>query len=214
MITHILFDLGGILLPENWSELSQEMSSYLSQPLGIQQENLEAFFAEHREDLLSGDWSLRKLYQEMGNKYNALSSFSAKNAVEKHIEIYARVCTETDQQIIDLITELRRNGKTVVAVTNTEVEIGEYNKQRKLFAPFERAFLSPEVRWSKTQPGFYRAVLEELAVQPEHAVFIDNEQKYIDAAKEAYPQLHTILYGKYKDGFNGLMRELEKLNIT
>jgi putative hydrolase of the HAD superfamily len=71
----------------------------------------------------------------------------------------------------------------VACLTNTEPEIAEINKAGGLFDPFERAFLSTDMRLRKPQPEIFLAVLRELECRPDDALYIDDREVHVKGAE-------------------------------
>ena len=96
----------------------------------------------------------------------------------------------------------------VVCFTNTEHEVALHNRKKGLFDHFEKAYISTELGLKKPDRESYEAVLSDLKIKPNQAVFIDNSQEYVQGAIDI--GIHGVLY----TGKMGILREdLSKLGI-
>ena len=102
-----------------------------------------------------------------------------------------------------LIQELRR-GRVVACLTNTEVEVGRLNRERGLFAHFDRAFLSTELGLHKPDRAIFERVLADLGCTPPEAVFTDDKLENVAGARAT--GMHAI---HYRD-FEGFSRDLAR----
>ncbi|MEK6868229.1 MAG: HAD-IA family hydrolase, partial [Nanoarchaeota archaeon] len=103
--------------------------------------------------------------------------------VKKHLAEYIRTSTKRNEEIINIIEKLKIN-YVVVALTNTEIEIGNYNKEQGLFQYFEKAFLSTEMHMKKPDAMIFKKVLQECNVTADEALFIDDKEENTEGARE------------------------------
>ena len=206
MIDNIIFDLGGILVPENREGILASVAESIE--IGVQ--NLEERVRANRSRIIKGEIGLVEFYSEV-LEATGRDNITAEQVFLKHLEIYRATSTQRDTQILDLIERLKSNYYNVHCATNTEREIAEFNKRNGLFNYFGKRFISTDMGMSKEEVDFYHHILSELRINPEQVVFIDNEQRYLEAAKQV--GIHTILYRRYQEGYPQLLRDLEKFGI-
>lgn len=207
MINYIIFDLGGVVVPEKWDEILKGMSEFLR----IESSKINEYVTNSREKLAIGEISLQELYSTiLGQR----TDITPSQAVARHIELHKATSTERDSQIMDLIGTLKKNGYVVCCATNTEREIADYvnETQDPIFRHFEEAYISADMKISKHEPKFWENVLADLKAKPEQVVLIDNDSRYVEAAKKV--GLHTILYGQYRVGYQKLLEQMEQLGIN
>ena len=77
-------------------------------------------------------------------------------------------------------------------LTNTELEVGRFNRGRGLYRAFHRAFLSTELGLHKPGRAIFDRALAELDCLPAEAVFTDDKLENVTGARTA--GLHGILY--------------------
>lgn len=206
MINLIILDLGGVLIPER----GQEIHARVAREIGVSSQTLDNAFAPYKDAMTKGEITLRDAYEKMQEALG--KTYDPEEIVAVHLRAYHDLCTQRDPKIIDLVERLKKKYR-VVALTNTEQEIGTFNKQRRgedgktLFGYFDRAFLSTDLHMKKPDAEIYEAVLRELKCKPENAIFIDDKQKSIDGARNV--GIQSILY---KDP-EQLQDELQRMGI-
>lgn len=186
MIKLIIFDVGGILIEE---AANTAMYKNIAKFLGVSEEAYNEARKPYWNLATTGELSLKQLYEKVLKKLN--KKMKADDVVKKHLEEYEIIEKVRNQEIIDIIEELKLNYE-VVALTNTEIEMGEFNKQNGLYQYYERAFLSTELHMKKPDSMIFQKVLDECHVRAEEAVFIDDKEEYTEAAREL--GIPSILY--------------------
>ncbi len=183
MIKTIIFDLGGVIVPEKRGYIEKEINKYL----GIK--HAPSFLKWLKLSAIKGEIKLLDAYsiliKKMGGKINP------KELVQKHVELYKKTSTIRDSEIISLITKLKSK-YLVIALTNTEIEIAELNKEIGLFDYFDKVYLSTELGLMKPQEDIYLKVLREIHCKPEEVVFIDDNEDYTKIAKDV--GMNVIVY--------------------
>jgi putative hydrolase of the HAD superfamily len=177
MIKLIIFDLGGILVPEKKPEILE----HVAKEIGCTKEQLQQNLKEYDDALTKGEITLKEFYRKLLKRCGI--ERNPEEIVKKHVEEYKKVSTERNQEIIQLIEELKINYE-IVALTNTEIEIGNYNRAHGLFQYFERAFLSTEMHMKKPDAMIFQKVLDECNVTEDEALFIDDKEENTEGARE------------------------------
>jgi HAD superfamily hydrolase (TIGR01509 family) len=146
--------------------------------------------------------TLREFYERLAGE--GRPAVDADAAVARHLAVYAAVTVPLDARVLGLVEELRRRC-LVACLTNTEVEVGRLNRERGLYRPFDRAFLSTELGLHKPDRAIFERALAEIRCAPGEAVFTDDSAANVAGAAAA--GLHAI---HYKD-FEGFSSELASL---
>lgn len=201
MIKLIIFDIGGVLIEES---SRTPMYDNIAKYMGISEDAFEHARKPYWELATIGELSLKQLYELVLKKLNIHKK--AEDVVKKHLEEYGKIECVRNKDIIRMIEELNIN-YDVVALTNTEKEIGEYNRKHGLFEFFERAFVSTELQMKKPDAEIYQAVLHACSALPEQAIFIDDKESYVAGAKTV--GMHGIVYRNKVQ----LEEELRRYNI-
>ena len=122
MIKTIIFDLGGVLVPEKGKDILKEISRYLS----VSDSLLSEYKEDYKHSLLRGEIKLIDFYSivinRIGNK-----TFSSEELLKKHLQIYKKNSLKLNRNILNLIIRLKSK-YSVVCLTNTEIEFAELNK--------------------------------------------------------------------------------------
>jgi len=197
-IRAVIFDIGGILERPFDHVLFPE----LSRVLGVPESRLRERRAADAVALTEGRLTLRDFYARIIGEDARPGDADA--AVARHLAVYAAETVPLDERVLALIEELRRQC-VVACLTNTEVEVGRFNRERGLYRAFDRAFLSTELGLHKPDRAIFARVLAELRCAPDEAVFTDDNPE--NAAGARATRMHAI---HYRD-FDGFARELASL---
>jgi HAD superfamily hydrolase (TIGR01509 family) len=197
-IRAVIFDIGGILERPFEHVLFPE----LSRTLGVPESRLRERRAADAIPLTEGRLTLREFYARIARE--DARPVEAEVVVARHLSVYAAATMPLDERVLSLIDELRRR-HIVACLTNTEVEVGRFNRERGLYRLFDRAFLSTELGLRKPDPAIFERVLAELHCAPDEAVFTDDNLE--NAAGARATRMHAIHYR----GFEGFAKELAGL---
>ena len=197
-IRAVIFDVGGILEPPFDDVLLAEVATLL----GVPASRVRQHRAADTIALSDGRMTLREFYAKVIGESGR--SVNPDAVVARHLAVYGAATARLDARVLGLIHELRRR-HVVACLTNTEVEIARFNRQRGLYRPFDRAFLSTEIGLHKPDRVIFERVLAELGCAPDEAVFTDDNPE--NAAGARATRMHAI---HYRD-FEGFARELASL---
>ncbi len=205
MIKCIIFDLGGVVITDRTDLIEDEIASYL----GISRSELSGLIKDLKPRVTSGDLTLLEMYSTVIERLGL--DLVVEDVLEKHVSTYNRVSAKKNHDILGLISALGSRYH-VVALTNTEPEIFESNKEtgliRFLSDYFKRIYASTEMRLRKPQAEIYLSVLEDLGYQPEECVFIDDKEEYVEGARQV--GIRAIHYR----GREQLVKELASFSVT
>jgi HAD superfamily hydrolase (TIGR01509 family) len=197
-IKALIFDIGGVLEPP----FDDVLFPALADMLGIPDRELRQRRAAGAVALSDGRMTLRDFYvgviAEIGRPVDPDA------VVAQHLAVYEAATARLDPHVLALIRALRQR-HVVACLTNTEVEVGRFNRERGLYDPFDRAFLSAEMGLHKPDPPVYERVLAELACEPAEAVFTDDRYENVLGARA------TRLHGIHFEDVESFTRELGRL---
>jgi len=171
----IIFDVGGVVVPEMGDTIEREAAA----AVGVPVERLSPLLVEPFRRATAGEITLEEMYRLALAQLGVQAG--AERAIARHLEVYRQHCSRRVPGTLDLVARLRRRFH-VACLTNTEPEIAATNKERGLFDPFERAFLSTDMRMRKPDPAIWTAVLRELACPAVEALYVDDRREYVEAA--------------------------------
>ncbi len=182
-----IFDVGGVL------SLGPSLSAPMAGYLGIAPEAFRSAMAGLGDRLTLGSIGVMEAWQE----------FSRRAGVPVTEDLWDRFFDPPlDEGVAALIGELRREAR-VVAGTNTIEPHYRFHQTRGDYARFDAVYASCRMGLAKPDPAFYRAILQAERRRPEEAVFVDDLEENVVAAREA--GLHAFLH---RDA-EALRRELE-----
>lgn len=196
----IIFDLGGVIVPEKAGYIADKISEII----GISVEEFNKISGELKGRVTSGEITLLEMYAEIVQILN--KNIDPQDLLDAHFKFYIETSTERDSNMLDLIENLKKNYK-VVALTNTEIEIADYNEEHGLFSYFEKAYTSTGLRCRKPNLEIYEKVLIDLGVEVKDVLFIDNDPVYLEGSEKAgWPSILFV-------GYEELVEELKERNI-
>lgn len=201
MISTIIFDLGGIVAPEAGNSIQEGMAMYLAIP----QKSLAEFTAPLKPNLTTGEMTLHEMYDSLAKSRGF--ALTADDMLRRHFELYEQHQTAMDARILELVEKLKQ-AYTVVCLTNTELEIADYNKANTgIFGFFHKAFISTDMGMKKPDVEIYQAVIKTLDCRHAETIFIDDNPDYIRGARNA--GIDSILY----KGFEHLTQTLASYGV-
>ena len=200
-IKALIFDMGGILEPP----FDDVLVPALADVLGISEERLRRHRAADAVALTDGRMTLRDFYARVVTEEGR--AVDPGTAVARHLAVYEAAATPLDARVLALIERLRPD-YLVACLTNTEVEVGRFNRARGLFSPFDRAFLSTEMGLHKPDRAIFDRVLADLACAPTEALFTDDKLDNAVGAQAA--GMHAIHYRHFEGFSSELARLIER----
>ena len=186
----VIFDIGGILEAPFDDVLFPEMARLL----GVPESRLRE---ERKRDALAlteGRMTLRDFYDRVGA--GSPRRVDPGAAVAHHLAVYEAATGPFDARVLGLIEDLRRRRHVVACLTNTEIEVGRFNRARDLYRAFDRAFLSTEMALHKPGRAIYERALAELGCAPREAVFTDDKLENGDGARAV--DMHGLHYRDFE----------------
>ena len=99
----IMFDLGGVLVPEKGDYIAENISDILGVSLEHYHESLKGI----KDKTTTGEITLLEMYRLLIEKLG--KDNDAKMLYDKHFELYEQSSTTIDPQIVELIRRLKKN---------------------------------------------------------------------------------------------------------
>ncbi|MEK6894930.1 MAG: HAD-IA family hydrolase [Nanoarchaeota archaeon] len=203
MIKSVVFDLGGVLVPEARDTINSGVAEFL----GKTSHELSSRTGDLSQRVHRGELSLRDYY-EMSLARLSITGISPEDVVAKHLELYDKTSLKMNPEILELIERLRTNDYKVAAATNTEKEIYKLSSRRGYHELFDYNFVSVEMGMAKPQYQFFGKILDELGSRPRETVFIDDFLNNTQRACEV--GINGILY----ENFTKLQIDLRALDVN
>jgi len=200
-IETVIFDLGGVLI--KWDPKRVFRTIFKTE------KEVEKFLAE----ICTMDWNEQ---QDGGYKLaDATEDLVAKHPeFESEIRAYYGRWTEmldgAKQGTVDLLTQIHEEKKyRLYALTNWSGELFHHALERFPFLQFfEGILVSGDENMKKPDLRIYNLILDRYTINPETAVFIDDNFRNIEAAKKV--KLQTIHFQSEEQ----LKKDLEDLGVV
>jgi HAD superfamily hydrolase (TIGR01509 family) len=168
----ILFDLGGIFVPDSTKLLNKEIAMYV----GISEEEMSERWNGALPELFTGSLKIIDFYEsQFGRRYDS------KVLLQKHIETYT-AGFKIDPVMHELLQKLNLN-HTTACLSNTEIEVSEINAKLGLYENFRYAFLSTEMHMMKPNEDIFISSIQRLNASTEDIIFIDDKAENIETGK-------------------------------
>ncbi len=184
-IRWVIFDLGGIVVPETGGPVCDEIAAYLR----ISPQQLSSYNSRYKRELTKGKMSLLELYSAMIREMGL--PFSPDDVLHHHLTFYRQVSTPHNSEIIWIIEKLKKV-LGVACLTNTESEIADVSRKVGLFDHFHRAFLSVDLGMQKPDREIYEEVTRNVGCLPDNIFFVDDNMENVEAAIDV--GMHGYLY--------------------
>jgi putative hydrolase of the HAD superfamily len=131
----------------------------------------------------------QRLSEDVDRAYITHEQFVADFAREMNVpketvwpEIQARCAL--NHELISLIGELKGKYRIGLLSNFTYPWISELLKEHRLYGYFDDILISSQEKLIKPDPRFFRKMLNLLGVEPHEAIFFDDKQPNVDAARK------------------------------
>ncbi len=181
MIKAVIFDLGGVLIDFP----IPKMMEYCARSLGVTQKELVREARLLRKPFQEGAMSEDELWETICARTGAARPRSASLWEDAF-----RAAYREKAEVFAIVEQLQALKFRIGLLSNTErpsircLDPGRYN--------FDALVYSCEEGFSKPGPEIYAIALERLGTAPGDAVFVDDQQDNIDAARQL--GIHSILF--------------------
>jgi 2-haloacid dehalogenase len=176
-ISAIIFDLGGVLI--DWNP------SYVFDKMFDNEEKKNHFF----ENICTSDWnekqdagrSLKEATEELVVKHPEWKEY-----VEAYYGRWEEMLGGPIQETVEIFRQLKqKNAYKIYALTNWSAELFPIALERYEFLHwFDGRVVSGEEKMRKPFPQFYQLILDRFQLKPQETLFIDDNLRNIEAAKE------------------------------
>ena len=179
MIKNIIFDLNKVITTFDKSSNSDEV---YKKELGISRED----FWKDRDKILE-DYTLGKvsLDEYISSQLRKSSISLDKQEIAK--KIHNQFLTLVDE-IIPVIEKLSKSYNLILMAGEGKESLEIKLDKFKLRKYFSKIYATYTVKMDKTETKFYSLILSENNLKPDETIFIDDQQRYIDAAKKVGPK--------------------------
>jgi HAD superfamily hydrolase (TIGR01509 family) len=192
---YILFDLGGIFIPDNTKLLNRAIAAHV----GIPEGEMANRWTKALPELFTGRMKIIDFYE---NQFGG--SFDPRVLLQMHLDIYTRGF-QIDSSMLDLLQRLNLS-HTTACLTNTEIEVSNVNSELGLYTHFQYKFLSVEMHMMKPNEDIFMSAVQKLNAPVKDIIFIDDKEENINTG--SLLGLKTILF-ESADKTKEMLRELK-----
>jgi HAD superfamily hydrolase (TIGR01509 family) len=176
----VLLDAGGVLLYPDWARVSRILARYGIAATSAQLAEAEfpakrrmddAGFSTTTGDITEPDGYLGWVVKAAGIDYDhdALHA-AAREFQDEHVR--ANLWSVMPDEVPPALGRLRAAEYRLGLISNTEDNLRPVLARTGLDAYFESLVLSSEVGSEKPDPAIFRQAMRQMAVSPEHAIFV------------------------------------------
>lgn len=174
MIKAVVFDWFGVMTPTRGLDSSQRLSA----DFGIPLEQARSFFLEQSAVLKIGKITEQDFWSAFEVKFpDALPGDKDRIWLDIH-------ASTPDPNMLKLVHTLKSSGVITAVLSNTFPVTANAIRRSDYYDVFDTVFLSSETGLCKPNADFYELCIKEIGLMPEEILFIDDQQKNTDAAKE------------------------------
>jgi len=175
-IKAVIFDVGGVLLKtEDRSHRNSLEKKYELEPGGSE---ALVFGSEIAQAAQSGELTIHQLWDHI-----AVELSLKKNDLELFKETFW-AGDRIDQQLIDLISEIKNNYLTAIISNYTDELHHSLHNDFKISHLFNVITVSAIERTAKPDPEIFEITLSRLNINAEEAIFIDDMIKNTESAEK------------------------------
>lgn len=178
MITTLIFDLGNVILTNDWHDNNQDKFQEYLKVFGIDYKNMEKGW--------NAAWSQFSVGQITEDEFweNFLSTAGARSIdIEKAKELWRKYQKPIDN-MLELLSKLKAKYK-LGALTTISREWLDFKRDKfHLDDYFEVIVSSGYLGKGKPEKIVYEVILSKLNVLPQNSVFIDDTQELLKTAAE------------------------------
>lgn len=200
MIKTVLFDFGGVLAQAGERGFITRMVAEL-----CSRDPSTVFFSDLEPSLRGTADEESEFFAELNRRYDA--NITPQQFLDKCFELF-----EPSHDVYDMSARLRQNGLQTGIFSNVFSLNAREIQKRGLYDGFDPLFLSCYEKMVKPDPRLYRQVLQKLNRQPQEVLFIDDQQLFLDPAKEL--GFHTVLAKKPQQIVTDTLQVLRSQGIS
>jgi len=141
-----------------------------------------------------------------------LTKWKWDGTAEEFLQYWFTAEHSVDEQVVEIIKELKENGIKCYLATNQEKYRAQYlEKQMGFGTLFDDMFLSSNIGHKKPERAYYEFILNEMKnkhnIEPQEIMFFDDAQENVDVAKEL--GIDSYFYKDFEE-FQGVIKLILK----
>lgn len=175
MVTHIICDMGGVLVQLEWSD---RVSRLLGRTVPIDELHQLWVSARSTVDFESG----RIDFDEFASAFIQEFDVKLSPAVvqQEFLEFVQAPMADCDT----VLKQLKQRYHLSLLSNTNSAHYAKLRDRYDFYAPFDHLFLSHEIGLMKPNPAVFHHVLQTLNIAPETAAFFDDGERNVAAANQ------------------------------
>jgi putative hydrolase of the HAD superfamily len=171
-ITTILIDFDEVLTE------GLLFSKIYSKQFGIPIEEIVSFIRDMQDDVTIGKGDL------LDKLNDVLTPWKWTGSAEELLDYWLKSDTQLNEELVDRLKTLQKQGSSVYLATNQEMHRGKYIwEELGLNKWMNGKFISCEMGVHKSNPEFFDLVLSKLALDPSEIIFFDDKELFVNNAR-------------------------------
>ncbi len=197
MIKAIIFDIGGVVTCTDFPAIYTNFANRV----GISPEFVSRYSINNWNDMILGNISPKQFFEDMKNAGAKPSLDLQAIWIEEALKV-----RKVNTKLLDIIAKLKKQ-YIVGVLSNLSSTRLILDEALHLYDHFNFVILSCKEHIKKPDPQFYELALKKAGINPDEAIFIDDNERNTIAAKNL--GLIDILYTNNQQ----LLIDLEKLGV-
>jgi HAD superfamily hydrolase (TIGR01509 family) len=183
MITHIVLDMGGVLVNIEWSE---RVSGLLGRSLPIDEVHHLWVNARSTLDFETGRTNLDEFTTAF------IKEFQLDVSPETVKYEFMQIVREPNPNCSKVLSTLKQNYHLSMLSNTNEAHYGKLRDRYDFFDYFDKIFLSYQIGLMKPSEAIFKHILSILSTSPEKVAFFDDGTRNVEAAKEVGIQAFQV----------------------
>lgn len=176
MIKAILFDVDGVVLLPRDKYFSQRLKD---DGYEVDVEKVGQFFKNQYKQVVIGKADLKEELSKV------IVDWGWKGTVEELLEYWFSYENKANEGVIELAQELRNSGiKCYLASDHSKYREDDLLSNPIISGYFDGAFFSASLGHTKEEKEFFEIMLNQLDLKEDEVVFVDDDEKNVEVAKE------------------------------
>lgn len=173
-IDTIFFDWGGVVA----NDPGDDFLGHLLKNVGATDEQVTAIFETYMKRFMRGQITEQEYWQKIKLNFGLSIPDSISDEFMKWNGLTA------NQDILDLISGLRRDGLKVAILSNVIEPTYNVLKKAGYYDLFDETIASCKVGFAKPERKIYQVSLDKLGTTADKSLFIDDKQRNLDPASQ------------------------------
>jgi putative hydrolase of the HAD superfamily len=189
----ILLDVDGVVIKPRDKYFSEKLSKEYDIPLS----EIIPFFKNEYKKAAIGKADIKKILPSY------LRKWGWKKGTDSFLRYWYESEKEINEKVIDKVMDLRKKGIKVFLVSDNEKGRANFIMENLgLKNKFNGGFFSCSLGITKSDPQFFKAVMDKMNIDPKQIFYWDDDPKNIDVAEDA--GINAFLFTSNEDFVNNI----------